>query len=139
MDIAFVWYLVKMWYWIFYADFSSILNYDTKTDKGGMNCRVGSPRKFFIFSAHSALTTFLQQKVSYFNVSRQNCLNYRLLLSLTHSRSLSGSLLHILAPYDSICLTLALSDAHQPTRSLLSSQCRGRVAAVYTSLIQHMV
>ena len=41
--------------------------------RGGINCRDGSPRKFFIFWAHSAKMTFLRQKVPCFKVSQQNC------------------------------------------------------------------
>ena len=43
-----------------------------KGEQGGINCGIGSPRKYFIFLAHSAHTTFSRQKVTYFNISRQN-------------------------------------------------------------------
>ena len=42
------------------------------TNQSGMKCGVGSQRTFAIFSAHSVESTFSQQKVLYFNVSRQN-------------------------------------------------------------------
>ena len=44
--------------------------------QGGINCEVGSPRKCFVFLAHCKKTTFSQQKVPYFDILRQNCLNF---------------------------------------------------------------
>ena len=46
------------------------------TNQSGMKCGVGSQRTFAMFSAHSVESTFLQQKVPYFNVSRQNSVKH---------------------------------------------------------------
>ena len=46
------------------------------TNQSGMKCGVGSQRTFAIFSAHSVESTFSQQKVPYFNVSRQNSVKH---------------------------------------------------------------
>ena len=43
--------------------------------QSGIKCGVGSQRTFVVFSAHSAESSFSQQKVPYFNVSRQNRVN----------------------------------------------------------------
>ena len=77
--------------------------------QGGINCTVGSPRKFF--------TTFLRQKVQHFNVSHQNCFNFcmltfpnaplRFMFLLTHS----GSLWLTLTQSGSLWLSLWLSQA----------------------------
>ena len=76
-------------------------------NQGGINCGVGSPRKFFIF--HFSLQ----------------------IMQACNDSSGSGSLLLWLCPTlalslslsDSLWLTLALSGANRLTRSLLGSQC----------------
>ena len=52
------------------------MNTTMLTNQSGMKCGVGSQRTFAMFSAHSVESTFLQQKVPYFNVSRQNSVKH---------------------------------------------------------------
>ena len=71
--------------------------------QGGINCRVGLPRQFFIFSAHSAETTFSREVCQR---SRQKCLNFFNFLQCMLTFS-NASLQFDLS--NSLWLTLALS------------------------------